>query len=122
MKNIDETIIEVSQTLDRRDFDIISRNAIDRDGNVAIIAGSPRGENPGVVIPWILDGIASIIIPVGLEKLIRETIQEAVKAAGRDKDLLYGMAVGLIPLIGQVLRDKDAVEILSNVMCTVIGS
>ncbi|MCK4830238.1 hypothetical protein KA005_81725, partial [bacterium] len=58
---------------------------------------------------------------IGLEKLIPGFIQEAVKAAGRDKDLSYGMAVGLIPLIGKVVTEKDAAEIVSDIRCTVIG-
>lgn len=62
-----------------------------------------------------------IVIPIGLEKLIPGFIEEAVRVAGRDKDLSYGMAVGLIPLVGTVVTEKDAAEILSDVRCIVIG-
>jgi hypothetical protein len=121
VKNIDERIIEVSQALGRRDVVIISGNAIDVNGNVAMMAGSPGGGNPGMAISAMLAQGARLIIPIGLEKLIPGSIQEAIKAAGRDKDLSYGMAVGLIPLIGKVVTEKDAAEILSDVRCTVIG-
>ena len=33
----------------------------------------------------------------------------------------YGMATGLIPLIGKVITEKEAVEIIAQVSCTVIG-
>ena len=121
VKNIDETIIEVSQGLGRRDVVIIGGNAIDVNGNVAMMAGAPGGGNPGGAISGMLAQGARLIIPIGLEKLIPGFIQEAVKAAGRDKDLSYGMAVGLIPLIGKVVTEKDAAEIISDVRCTVIG-
>lgn len=120
-KNIDDTIGEVAQGLGRDDVVIISGNAIDVNGNVAMMAGSPGGGNPGSAIPGIFAQGARVIIPIGLEKLIPGSIQEAVRAAGRDKDLSYGMAVGLIPLIGKVVTEKDAAEVISDVRCTVIG-
>ena len=120
-KNIDDTIGEVAQGLGRGDVVIISGNAIDVNGNVAMMAGAPGGGNPGSAIPGIFAQGARVIIPIGLEKLIPGSIQEAVKTAGRDMDLSYGMAVGLIPLIGKVVTEKDAAEILCDVRCTVIG-
>jgi hypothetical protein len=121
VRNIDETIADVAQGLGREDIVIISGNAMDINGNVAMMAGSPGGGNPGSAISGMLAQGARIIIPIGLEKLIPGSIQDAVKAAGRDKDLSYGMAVGLIPLIGKVVTEKDGAEILSHVKCTVIG-
>jgi hypothetical protein len=121
VKNIDDTVIEIAQGLRRRDVVIISGNAMDLHRNVAMMAGSPGGGNPGIAISGMLAQGARLIIPIGLEKLIPGSIQEAVKAAGRDKDLSYGMAVGLIPLIGKVITEKDAAEIVSDVRCTVIG-
>jgi hypothetical protein len=121
VENIDDTIAEVAQGLGREDVVIMSGNAIDVHGNVAMMAGSPGGGNPGTSIPGILAQGARFIIPIGLEKLIPGSIQDAVKAAGREMDLSYGMAVGLIPLMGRVVTEKDAAEILSRVRCTVIG-
>lgn len=120
-KNIDDTIGEVAQGLGRGDVVIISGNAIDVNGNVAMMAGAPGGGNPGSAVPGIFAQGARVIIPIGLEKLIPGSIQEAVRAAGRDMDVSYGMAVGLIPLIGKVVTEKDAAEILCHVRCTVIG-
>lgn len=120
-KNIDDTIVEVSQKLGRGDVVIISGNALDVNGNVAMMAGSPGGGNPGMAIPAMLAAGARIIIPIGLEKLIPGTIADAVKVAGRDQDLSYGMAVGLIPFVGRVVTERDAAEILTDVTCTVIG-
>jgi hypothetical protein len=121
VENIDDTIGEIAQGLSRGDVVIMGGNAIDVHGNAAMMAGSPGGGNPGTAIPGMLAQGARVIIPIGLEKLIPGSIQEAVKAAGREMDLSYGMAVGLIPLIGRVVTEKEAAEILSKVRCTVIG-
>lgn len=121
MKNIDEDIIEVVQELRRDDVIIISGNALDVMGNAAMLAGAASGGNPGMAIPGMLSQGAHVIIPIGLEKLIPGSIQDAVRVAGRDVDLSYGMGVGMIPLIGRVITEKDAVEILASVECTVIA-
>ncbi len=120
-KNIDDEIIEVAQGLSRRDVVIISGNALDMHGNVAMMAGAPAGGNPGIAVSGMLTEGARVIIPIGLEKLIPGSIQEIIQAAGRDKDVSYGMAVGLIPLVGKVITEKDAAEIFSHAQCTVIG-
>ena len=119
--NIDDTISEIVEGLGREDVIIISGNAMDINGNVAMMAGAPGGGTPGRAVTGILTQGAHVIIPMGLEKLIPGSIQEAIQAAGREKDLSYGMAVGLIPLVGKVVTEKDAVEILALVSCTVIG-
>lgn len=64
----------------------------------------------------------SVVIAVGLEKLIPGSIGEAVRAAGRrDVDVAYGMAVGLIPLVGRVVTEREALATMADVKCTVIG-
>jgi hypothetical protein len=121
VENIDETFAAVAQRLGRRDVVIISGNALDVNGNAAMMAGAPGGGPPGHAIAGILTQGCRVIIPIGLEKLIPGAISEAIQAAGRDADRAYGMAVGLIPLIGKVVTEKEAVEIVSDVRCTVIG-
>ncbi len=119
--NIDDTISETVERLGREDVIIISGNAMDIHGNVAMMAGAPGGGTPGHAVPGMMTQGAQVIIPMGLEKLIPGSIRDAIQAAGREKDLSYGMAVGLIPLVGKVVTEKDAVELLAPVSCTVIG-
>ena len=119
--NIDDTISEIVEGLGREDVILISGNAMDINGNVAMMAGAPGGGTPGRAVSGMLTQGAHVIIPIGLEKLIPGSIREAIQAAGREKDLSYGMAVGLIPLVGKVVTEKDAAEILAPVSCTVIG-
>ncbi|MDP2959784.1 MAG: hypothetical protein Q8N71_00035 [candidate division Zixibacteria bacterium] len=122
IKNIDDNIVEVVKNLGRGDIIIISGNALDSQKNVGMMAGSVSGGNPGIAVSGMLSEGAEVIIPIGLEKLILGTIRDASIIAGRkDVDVSYGMAVGLIPLCGKVITEKDAVEILVKVNCTVIG-
>jgi len=122
IKNIDDSIVEVVKNLGRGDIIILSGNALDSQKNVGIMAGSVSGGNPGIAFSGMLSEGAEVIIPIGLEKLIPGTIREASITAGRkDLDLSCGMAVGLIPLCGKVVTEKDAVEILARINCTVIG-
>jgi len=120
--NIDDNIIEVVKRFGRGDIVIISGNALDFQKNVGIFAGSVSGGKPGMAVSGMLSEGAEVIIPIGLEKLIPGTIRDASIMAGRkDADVSYGMAVGLIPLYGKIITEKNALEILANIKCTIIG-
>ena len=122
VKNIDDNIVEVVKNLERGDIIIISGNALDSQKNVGIMAGSVSGGNPGMAVSGMFSEGAEVIIPIGLEKLIPGTVRDASIAAGRkDIDISYGMAVGLIPLYGKVITEKDAMELLADIKCTIIG-
>lgn len=122
IKNIDDDIVDVVKNLGRGDIIIISGNALDSQKNVGMMAGSVSGGNPGIALSGMLSEGTEVIIPIGLEKLIPGTIRDASMIAGRkDIDISYGMAVGLVPLYGKVITEKDAAEILAQVDCTVIG-
>lgn len=67
--------------------------------------------------------VAQTIIAAGLEKLIPGRIEDAVRAAGRaGTQVAMGMAVGLMPLVGRLVTEREAFEILAEVRSTVIGA
>ncbi len=104
------------------DIVVVGANAIDLQGNAAIMVGAPLGGNPGRVFSGMMGEGAEVIIAASLEKLIPGSIREAVMAAGRRRmDTSFGMAVGLVPLLGRIITEDRAVEILADVRCTVIG-
>jgi hypothetical protein len=122
VKNIDATIVEVARTLGADDVVIVGGNALDAQGNAAMMAGSPSGGLPGEAMSGFVAEGARVIIPIGLEKLIPGSIAEAVRAAGRKAtDIALGMGVGLIPITGRVVTEQDAASILAEVRATVIG-
>lgn len=121
-RNVDDTLEQEVLKLERDDVFVIGANAIDAHGNAAMMAGSPLGGPPGRILGGLLAEGINLLILAGLEKLIPGNISDAVRASGRKKiDLAFGMAVGLVPLMGRLITEQTALEILADVKCTVIG-
>jgi hypothetical protein len=119
---IDDTFVDEAEDLQHGDVVVIGANALDIQGNAAMMAGAPLGGNPGRAISGLMAEGVNVIIAVGLEKLIPNTISEAVAAAGRKSvEQAYGMPVGMIPLMGRVVTEKEAMTLLAQVECTVIS-
>lgn len=119
---VEDTLKEVVPTLGHDDVVVIGANILDNDGNAAMCVGGALGGPPGEVLAGIQGSGARIMIAVGLEKLIPGRVHEAVMAAGRNTtDQAQGMAVGLVPLVGKVITEIDALANLADVTCTVIA-
>lgn len=121
-ENIDETISDKVHGFSEDDLIVCGANAFDYKGRAAMMAGSPGGGNVGKSISsWYSEG-ASILIPVGTEKMIPGDLGEVVKKSSRTgKTLSWGMAVGLIPIYGEVFTEVEAIKTLANVDCFVIA-
>lgn len=118
----DEMLRETVETLKQNDIVIIGANAIDIEGDAAMCMGAALGGPPGEVLTGLMGNGAKVIITAGLEKLIPGRIRDAIMASGRNAiQEAHGMAVGLIPLVGRVFTEKDAITALANVTCTVIA-
>ncbi len=121
-KNIDDDVAEAVAGMGEGDVAVIGANAIDAHGNAAMMAGAPLGGMPGKAISGMMAEGVTIIVAAGLEKLIPGSVSEAVVAAGRKSvDVALGMGVGLIPLMGRLVTEREALELLAGVKCTVIG-
>ena len=117
-----ESFEKAALSLRKHDILATGANAVDVNGNAAMMAGSPLGNFPGMIIPALAAEGVRIIIAIGLEKLIPGNINDAIRAAGRKSiDTAFGMAVGLIPLQGEVFDERRALEVLARVKATVIG-
>lgn len=104
------------------DVFITGANIFDVFGNAAMMAGVPFGNFPGKIIPAINSEGVKIIIAVGLEKLSPIPVSQSIKAAGRRTiELSFGMAVGLIPICGEIIHEQKAIELLADVKATPIG-
>ncbi|MHA2299575.1 MAG: hypothetical protein ACXACD_01335 [Candidatus Thorarchaeota archaeon] len=120
---IDKTIGKVTGSLEKDDVIIVSANAIDIHGDAAMMAAAPLGHNPGKAMAGFASQGCKVIIAAGLEKLIPGRISDAIQSCGRtiiDKSM--GAAIGLIPLIGEIVTEKEALEGLAEVSVTVIGA
>jgi len=121
--NIDEDFLDRIYTLTDSDLIICGANAIDSFGNAAMMVGSPGGgETPLALNTWYAEGVP-VIIPVGLEKLIPGNINDIVKKTGRrHKQYAFGMSVGLVPIIGEILTEIEALQILFRLESIPIGA
>lgn len=119
---VDHNLKEVVETLCHGDVVVIGANAIDLDGNAAMCIGAPLGGVPGEALGGMMGYGAKVLIAAGLEKLIPGRISAAIRAAGRNAmTQSQGMAVGMVPLIGLVFTETDALEAFAQVDCTVIA-
>ena len=114
-QNIDSCFLDTVLALGPGDVVIIGANAIDNEGNAAMMAASPGGGNPGQAVAALTTEGAHIIIAAGLEKLIPGKISELIGQVGRKIcDFSMGAAVGLIPLHGRIITEIEALKILGN--------
>ncbi|AFM22530.1 hypothetical protein Anamo_1944 [Acetomicrobium mobile DSM 13181] len=124
VKDIDEEErFEASAlSMGEEDVFITGANIFDVLGNAAMMAGVPFGNFPGKIIPAINSEGVKIIIAVGLEKLSPIPVSQSINAAGRRSiELSFGMAVGLIPICGEIIHEQKAIELLADVQATPIG-
>jgi hypothetical protein len=114
-QSIDDRFLDTVLALGPRDVVIIGANAIDREGNAAMMAASPGGGSVGPAVAALTTEGAHIIIAAGLEKLIPGRISELVGQVGRKScDFSMGAAVGLIPLHGRTVTEIEAIETLGS--------
>jgi len=82
---------------------------------VAVVVASLGPDDVAVL------GVA-IIDAAGLEKLIRGSVDDVVRASGMAGcDWSLGMPVGLMPIVGRLVTEVEALELLAGVTGTVIG-
>lgn len=121
-RNVDEGLLQAARSLGPDDVVVIGANAIDAEGNAAMMAGSEGGWGPGEAIVAFSTEGAEVIIAAGLEKLVPGRIRDAIAAAGRKTpDLSIGMAVGLMPITGRLFTEIEAFAALADVKAVVIG-
>ncbi|MDK2919634.1 MAG: hypothetical protein PWQ37_2367 [Candidatus Petromonas sp.] len=123
IRNIDNSLNEEFNNLTENDLVIIGANAIDVFGNAAMMAGSPGGGNVGQSMALIYTERVNVIIAAGLEKLIPGNINEVIKNSSRkDKVFSTGMGVGMFPIYGELITEVEAIQLLADVNCQVIGA
>ena len=121
-ENIDEELSKKIKELGLDDVIICGANAFDHNGKAALIVGSTRGGSRLSFSSWYTEG-ASIIIPVGIEKMIPGDIDEIInKCSRKGKNCLTGASVGLLPIYGEIITEIEAIKNLADVECQAIGS
>lgn len=122
-KNIDDDIVSCTASLGSNDLIICSANAIDHNGKAALMAGSVGGGSVGASLSnWYTEGV-KVIIPVGIEKMVPGDLDNIICKASRKKiEFSNGMAVGLMPLAGEIFTELEAFKILGAADAYTVGS
>ena len=98
-------------------------NAVDPEGNAAVLVAHPEGGTIGWSIGHILARGIHLVVPVGLEKLV-PSIKQAVSMCGQLRlDYFQGLRVGMIPLSGAtVVTEIVALRILAGVESVLVAA
>lgn len=114
---------ELLSQMGPQDVYIKGVNALDPQGNVAVLIGnSVEGGTIGRVMAAARQNGFTVVYPVGLEKLLPIPVKEAARVADR-KSYEYSMGVpsSLLPVEGTVVTELQAIEALSGAKATPIS-
>jgi len=110
------------KSIDKSDVVVTGANGYDIYGNACLMAGSyGLGNRINLLAPMHTEG-SRLIVAVGIEKLMPGSILEAIKHTGRTSSIWsMGASVGLVPLLGEIITEIEAIKILVGVEAIVIG-
>ena len=112
-----EALTALLEQMGPGDFYIKGVNAVDPQGNVGVLVGNMvEGGTIGRVISAQKKNGFQIIWPVGMEKLIPVSIQQAVQEVKKSAiEYSMGVVAGLFPCTGgKKIDEMDAIKILSG--------
>ena len=119
-QRVEANIGEFVQDFSGGDVFIKGANAVDPRRNAGILVGSRTGGTIGAVWSVLKSVGATLVIPVGLEKLV----PHVPDGIGIDHfDVTLGMPAGLFTVTGaEVITEIEALATLCNVQATLIAS
>ena len=120
-----ETLASLFGRMGPDDVYVKGVNAIDPQGKAGVLIGNDvEGGTIGKVLAAQRQKGFTVICPVGLEKLIPISIEEAVAAAKDRLNLTYAMGArcSLLPCQGKVVTELVAIRVLSGATATPIGA
>jgi len=103
----------------RGDVYIKGANALDYLGRAAgVLIGSPEGGTVGAVLGKVIGKKIHLVIPVGLEKLVYEDINELHRLASQGD---YE-GPSMWPIAGTIVTEIEALEVLTGVEATLYAA
>ncbi|MEM2103905.1 MAG: hypothetical protein QW717_03335 [Candidatus Bathyarchaeia archaeon] len=116
-------LMDALEKMSSNDVYIKTGNALDVNGNVGVLVGAPEGGPLGLALSACKAKGIKVVIPIGLEKMIPISVEEAsAEAYARKLDYSMGMSVGLLPMRGLVVTELDAVKVLTGASAVPIGA
>ena len=109
------TIYDLCEKMGPGDVYIKGVNAVDQNHDVGVLLGSMVDGTIGKIYLARKENGFSIVVPVGLEKLIPGTIKEAAAFIGVPKDYSMGVKCRMFPLTpDETITEVEALEIISG--------
>ncbi len=113
------------ESFEAGDIYVKGANAIDPQGNAAILIGSPGGGSIGAALTIIFARGGELILPVSLEKLI-PSVPAACGLLGQGQvDRVMGSPVGYMPIMAgsaTIVTEVTAMQLLAGVQATPIAA
>jgi len=102
------TMVEMLRDFGAKSVFIKGANAVDGEGNAAVLVANPEGGTIGYSLGMILARGIRLIAPVGLEKMI-PSVKQALGVCGQQTfDYCQGLRVGMIPMPGATVVTEIA--------------
>lgn len=116
-------LAEIVRHMNNEDVFIKGANALDNRRIAGVMMASLTGGTIAQVLGVIKARGIQLLIPVGLEKLIPDSVDEVSNMAGiYGVDYSDGIPVGLMPVSGEVITEVDAFRILSGARAFSLGA
>ncbi len=95
------------------DVVIKGANALDPQGVAGVMMANPQGGTTGSLIGAVMARGINLVIPVGIEKSIHYSVVELSKRTGIQRcTKATGLPVGVMPLVGTVVTEVQALTLL----------
>ncbi|MBN1858103.1 hypothetical protein JW848_02735 [Candidatus Bipolaricaulota bacterium] len=110
--------IQLLETLGRVPGDVIIKggNALDPFGNVGVLMAHPGGGTVGKYYALALARGIPLIIPIGLAKMILGSVLDLAPEMGQASlDRAMGLPCGLHPILGTIITEIEALDLLYGV-------
>jgi hypothetical protein len=118
----DEDPEKITRSMGPGDVFIKGANAVDKSGKAWVMLASETGGTIGHVLGTLMARGVSIIIPVGLEKYVPNSLDEAATKMGIHRlDCSIGVPVGIISVPGEIISEVEALKLMGDVDVTVVG-
>lgn len=105
------------------DVVIKGANAIDPDGVAGVMMANPMGGTTGGFMGIVMAKGINLVIPVGLEKSIPFSVVDISRRIGIQRcSKAMGLPVGMMPLVGEVITEVEALMLLGAEDAFAIGA
>ena len=113
----------ILQEMDSGDVFFKGANAVDAWGNAGVFTGNDKGGTCGGHMGVVLARGVSLVVPVGLEKLVPSVIAASRVCGTTRFSYATGQPVGLWPIVnGIVVTEIQALQTLCGVRATHVGA